>query len=256
MKMKKLMIAAAAALWATVGFGDVESANVVGYVQNATDAESASLGPVFKQIGTDGSSYKLKDISVTSMSPGEDCVQFLDTASASTYLMATYCDPTEYGEELAGWWDNDDIGGTELNEEEFAAGTAFLCLFTSGNEVTFNCSGEVEKGVKQIAIAEGVESPFICNPVPAALKLGQITVPGMSPGEDCFQFLDVDTASTYLMATYCDPDEYGEELAGWWDNDDIGGTELNDTELAPGEGILGLMTSGNEMTVTFPALVE
>ena len=30
MKMKKLMIAAAAALWATVGMADVESANIVG----------------------------------------------------------------------------------------------------------------------------------------------------------------------------------------------------------------------------------
>ena len=234
---------------------DVESANIVGYVQNATDAESASLGPVFKQIGTDGSSYKLADMTVKGMDPTGDSIQFLDTANASPYLYATYCDAEEFGEELAGWWDADDVGGTEINDETFSAGTAFLCLFTSGNEVRFNCAGEVEKGVKQIAIGEGVESPFICNPLPKTVKLGEVGVIGMDPTGDSFQFLDTDTASPYLYATYCDAEEFGEELAGWWDADDVGGTEINDTELAPGQGVLGLMTSGNEMTVVFPEII-
>ena len=208
---------------------------------------------MFKQIGATGASYALGDFTVSDMSPGEDCIQFLDPDTASVYLYATYVDPEEYGEELGGWWDNDDIGGTALNEEAFAAGTAFLCLFTSGNDVTFNYAGEVEKGPKQVSI--NTESPFICNPLPANLTLGQIVVENMSPGEDCFQFLDATTANAFLYATYVDPEAYGEELGGWWDNDDIGGTELNDHPLAAGEGVLGLMTSGNEMTVVFPTLI-
>ena len=227
----------------------------MGYVQNATDAESYSGGPVFKQIGTDGSSYKLGDIKISGVDPTGDAIQFLDTATANTYLAATYCDPEEFGEELEGWWAADDIGGTQLDDEEFAAGTAFLTLFTSGNEITFNYAGEVEEGVKQIHIAEGVESPFICNPLPKTLTLADITVSGMDPTGDGFQFLDTATANTYLVATYCDPDEFGEELAGWWDADDVGGTEINDTELAPGQGVLGLLTSGNEMTVVFPEII-
>jgi hypothetical protein len=231
----------------------LESANVVGYHNSTAAGESASLGPVFKQIGSTGASYLLSDFTVSNMSPGEDCIQFLDPDTASTYLCATYIDPALFGEELGGWWDNDDIGGTSLNDEQFAAGTAFLCLFTSGSEVSFNYAGEVEKGVKQITI--DTESPFICNPLPADLTLGQIVVENMSPGEDCFQFLDVNTADAYLTATYVDPDMFGDELAGWWDNDAIGETSLNDQPLAAGEGVLGLMTSGNEMTVVFPALI-
>jgi len=235
-----------------VCLADVES-GVVGYVNNTATGESASLGPVFKACGTSGTSYKLGDFTVSDMSPGEDCIQFLDPDTADTYLTATYIDSAVYGDELAGWWDNDDIGGTELNDETFAAGTAFLCLFTSGNTVTFNCAGEVEKGAKQIVINS--ESPFICNPLPVDLTLSQITVANMSPGEDCFQYLDVDTADTILTATYVDPETFGDELGGWWDNDDIGGTDLNDQPLGKGEGVLGLMTSGNEMTVVFPAIL-
>lgn len=249
--MKKLMIAATAALCGTV-FG-LESANVVGYHNSTAAGESASLGPVFKQVGSTGASYLLSDFTVSNMSPGEDCIQFLDPDTASVYLYATYIDPDVYGEELGGWWDNDDIGGTLLDEEEFASGTAFLCLFTSGSEVTFNYAGEVEKGVKQVTI--DTESPFICNPLPTNLTLDQIVVENMSPGEDCFQFLDPTTADAYLYATFVDPETFGEELGGWWDNDAIGGTSLNNQPLAAGEGMLGLMTSGNEMTVVFPALI-
>lgn len=108
----------------------------MGYVQNATDAESASLGPVFKQIGTDGSSYKLADMTVKGMDPTGDSIQFLDTANASPYLYATYCDAEEFGEELAGWWDADDVGGTEINNTELAPGQGVLGLMTSGNEMT------------------------------------------------------------------------------------------------------------------------
>ena len=51
MKMKKLMIAAAAALWATVGFGDVESSNVVGYNASTTAADNNFVTIPFAQVG-------------------------------------------------------------------------------------------------------------------------------------------------------------------------------------------------------------
>ena len=57
--MKKLMIAASAALCATVGFG-LESANVVGYASN--ELRYGSIGLVSQFVSTSGGEIDLQDI--------------------------------------------------------------------------------------------------------------------------------------------------------------------------------------------------
>ena len=231
----------------------------VGYNNNVTTAKQGSFGPVFKKVGTDGSSYKLGDFAAKGMNDsGADFIQFLDTANAATYLSAVYVDPAAYGEEFGGWWDFNDMFVTSLNEQEFAAATAFLCLFTSGNTVTFECAGEVEHG-RTISTVDsenpgvGVKQPFICNPLPVNLTLGQIKAFGMNDsGADFIQFLEDQNASTYLSAVYVDPSAYGEEFGGWWDFNDMFVTSVNDTPVNAGAAFLGLFTSGNVITFQFP----
>jgi hypothetical protein len=261
--MKKLMIAASAALCATVGFS-LESANVVGYQNvDALDSQTGNFanfyagGPCFSAVGASGASYKLGDVKMNCGAAGEDVIQFLTDDSATTYMIATYVSKDEDAE-LEGWWDvtEDDIGVTSLNEETFDAGKSFLCAFTSGGEVSFTYAGEVVSGAKEITIPTGTGFPFVGNPLPAQFTLGQVALAGSAAGEDLFQFLD-DTATTYKIVTYVTEDEDA-ELCGWWDvtEADIGEESANDITLAPGQGMLGAFTSGGEVVIKFPAVLN
>ena len=64
MKMKKLMIAAAAALWATVGMADVESSNIVGYTSAESGSQNNFVVVPFNSVGcntADIQSIKISD---------------------------------------------------------------------------------------------------------------------------------------------------------------------------------------------------
>ena len=81
--MKKLMIAASAALCATVGFG-LESANVVGYTEFASATKKQpSFGACFMPL--DGAtSYKLKDLVPSDFDPDADVVQLINPSTLAT----------------------------------------------------------------------------------------------------------------------------------------------------------------------------
>ena len=217
--------------------------------------ESYSGGPVFKAVGSTGNTYTLNDFTVNGMDCTGDCIQFLDPDTTETYLSATYADADNYAEGWVGWWDYDDLGGTRLDgddADEFASCTAFLGLYSSGNEIAFTFAGEVESGTKEIVMTS--ESPFICNPQPVDFTLENVTGEGMDVTGDCFQYLDPFTTDTYLSVTYANADDYGDGWAGWWDYDDLGSTRADDTDLPAGQGLLGMISSGNEVTLTFAAV--
>ena len=65
--MKKLMFAVSAALCATVGFSDVTSANIVGYMNRDLETTGLALGPAF--VNVSGEDMDLVDISVTGYDP-------------------------------------------------------------------------------------------------------------------------------------------------------------------------------------------
>ena len=259
----KKILAATAAVIGTVAMAEgIVSSSVVGYQTRSMMGdgdqlmESYSGGPVFKAVGTTGNTYTLNDFTVNGMAVAEDCIQFLDPDTTETYLSATYADADNYAAGWVGWWDYDDIGTTRLDGEEadeFPACTAFLGLYASGNEISFMFSGEVEKGTKEVTMS--TESPFICNPQPADLTLANVVGEGMSVSEDCFQYLDPYTTDTYLSVTYANEADYGAGWKGWWDYDDLGATRTDEAELPSGQGLLGMIASGNEVTLTFDAVL-
>lgn len=245
-------------------FAAIESTNIVGYqtksMYNEADdtiMESYSGGPVFKQVGTIGNAYTLNDFTISGMDCTGDGIQFLDSDTTETIFTATYASKEIYGDGWAGWWDYDDLGGTRVDgeeAEEFPSATAFLGMFTSGEALEFNFKGEVERGSKELVLT--TESPFFCNPNPVDITLASVTVDGMDCTGDCFQYLDVYTTETTLSVTYATADAYGENWAGWWDYDDLGGTRVDDEPLASGQALLGMISSGNEVVVTFKPVVE
>ncbi|MBP5320109.1 MAG: hypothetical protein J6334_03905 [Kiritimatiellae bacterium] len=255
--MKKMLAVCAACMVAGLASADVTSDNIVGFMKASTTAESASVGAMFVTVGADV--WRLGDLKAEGMEPGVDSIQFLDTNTASTYIQATYISAEIAAEEgdpdLEGWWDMNDVGGTRLDDTVFEKGTAFLCAF-AGSEVTFTFAGEVLAGEVEIDVS-GMPSPFICNPIPVDLTLGQIKAIDFEPGLDSIQFLDVDSATTYIQATYISAEFAAEEgdadLEGWWDLNDIGGTSLNDTPVPAGQAFLGAIESGNAVKFVFPA---
>ena len=152
--MKKLMFAAAfAAGFAAMGDG-IESANIVGYNTYNTDtARQPSFGACF--VPTSGaSSYKLGDLKPTDFDPDNDSIQLINPTTLASdavyvYMSKEIADAAaeEDGEapgaydELIGWWDgvigvgND---GGQANNVNVNPGDAFLGLFDSGNDITFN----------------------------------------------------------------------------------------------------------------------
>ena len=259
--MKKLVTAFAACALAGLAFAQVESVNIVGYQTLTATGQYFSTGPTFISVGDANGEWKLSDVTVSGMDAYNDFVQFLSPDTAGTVLQATYIDAAwdaangDGDGALIGWWDYNDIGGTSLNEEVFAAGTGFLCNFSSSG-IAITYAGEVLQGSTQLDLS-GSRYPMIANLTPIDLTLGDITVSGMDAYNDFIQFLSPTTAGTVLQATYIDAvwdaangDGDG-ALIGWWDYNDIGGTSLNATELPAGTAVLGNFSSSGVM-ITFP----
>lgn len=261
--MKKLMTACAACVLAGMVYAQVESVNIVGYQTVTATGKYFSSGSTFVSVGSATGEWKLGDVTVSGMDPFADFIQFLSPATAGTVLYATYIDASvdeayEGGGELIGWWDPNGLGETSLNDEVLAAGTGFLCNFTSSG-VVFTYAGEVLQGASTLDLS-GMKYPMVANLTPVELTLGDITASGMDPFADFIQFLSPATAGTVLYATYIDASvdeayEGGGELIGWWDPNGLGETSLNDTVLAAGAAVLGNFTSTG-VQITFPNPIQ
>ena len=227
-------------------------ANVVGYATKSTTSQSVMWAPMFNaDLTSNGTTYKLGDFKATGMDGTSDFIQFLDADTLESNVEAVYLDAATYGDELAGWWDFNDVGGTSLDDQTFPFTTAFLAAFPSGNEISFTFSGSVLDGEKTFSTS--AQSPMFGNFQPTDMTLDDITATGMDGTSDFIQLLDPDTLDSNIEAVYLDKETYGDELAGWWDFNDIGGTPLGDTPVPAGQGFLGAFPSGNAITITFPA---
>ena len=201
------------------------------------------MGAMFVTPGA--TNWKLGDIKLVGADPDADVIQFLEWDNAGTYLTAQYLDET-FGAD-SGWYDVET--SEKISDLEFDAGTAFLCAFTSGNEVEIACAGEVSAAPITITVSQ--ESPFLANPCPRTITLAEVKLVGADPDADVIQFLEWDNAGTYQTAQYLD-ETFGAD-SGWYD---VETSELINTKtLEPGDAFLGAFTSGNEITVKFPAAI-
>ena len=81
----------------------------------------------------------------------------------------------------------------------------------------------------------------------STFKLSDFTAAGFDPTSDILQTIDPDTADGVDFYVYLNPDDYGEELAGWW-TDDLS-EQVNDLEFDAGTGFLGAFGTG-EVKIT------
>ena len=230
--MKKLMIAASAALCATVGFSAVESSNIVGY-SAVTDGGNTSpgIGSIFCPVNL-GSTYKLSDIVVSGaaadefMVPGAEYLQKLNPATTAVAARYTYVseaflkdefeDEWESYKSAIGWWlwqkntnyaalIEDGNYSLKLSDSpDIDVGTAFLGAL-NGNELKFTSSGEVPSVATEVS-DNGYTSPFFLNYLPKQINLADIVVEGadddefMVPGGEYLQVLS--PSDTHVTARY------------------------------------------------------
>ncbi len=254
--MKKLVTAFA--LCAAISAMAVESENIVGYQTKTTIGQFATSGSMFVSVGSTTGEWKLGDIKAAGMVPGDDIIQFLSATDLSLTQAATYIDEANSiaiigDNSLVGWW-NAGVD-TQLDDEVFPAGTAFLANFVSTG-ITLTYSGEVALGATTLDLS-GLQFPFIANCVPRDLTLGDLTATGMVPGDDIIQFLSTTDLSLIEAATYIDEAASiaiigDNSLVGWW-NAGVD-TQLDDMVLTSGASFLGNFVSTG-VQITFPSAI-
>ena len=276
--MKKVMFGLAAA--AAISAFAIESANIVGYQELETEGnESPSIGGTF--IPCNGSdTYLLGSVKATDMDPDIDSLQLLDPDTTGVNGMYSYFsqdvadamkedDPETDWDSFVGWWDVGMAGeeGHSRDNQEINVGQGFLGLVASGANITLQYAGEAPTVPTSISTG-GSESPYVCNYLPKALKLSQITAEDMDPDIDSLQVLDPNTTGVNGMYSYFsqdvadalkedDPETDWDSFVGWWDVGMAGedGHSRNNEDVDAGAAFLGLIASGSNVTFNFPSVL-
>ena len=217
-------------------FGDITSANIVGYAngERTVPADGYYIGTMsFAGVAKDGM-IAIKDILTTTAEPGDyDTIgkgapemQILDDDGLS-YTRYYYTSDAydEDGNEVTGWADKND----DLAYIEYEIGTAFW-YWSRGSESTITFPGQVDESASVTKDANKGYA-LIGNAYPTAIKLTDVICSNITPGDydsigkgaPEIQTLDADGLSyTRYYYTSDAYDKDGNEVTGWADkNDDI-----------------------------------
>ena len=232
--MKRCMIGFAAAALAATVFGDIASANIVGYAsgERTIPANGYYIGTMsFAGVAKDGM-IAIKDVLTTTATPGD--YDTMETAApqiqilnedGETYTRYFFTSDAEDegGAYVTGWADIDDC----LATAEYPIGTGFW-YWSRGSESTITLPGQVDNSASKTKDANKGYN-LIGNAYPTAIKLTDVICSGMTPGDydtmetaaPQIQFLDAN-GETYTRYFYTSDaeDEGGAYVTGWADSDD------------------------------------
>ena len=255
--MKKLMIAASAALCATVGFSDVTSANIVGYQNQATREYYSIQVPNFDTVGSEGLSIQaiVPQAPEEGMGVGGSCfdIQTLDEdgcGGEEVFYYMTVAD--DYGCKKDGWYEED---GETFATREFDRAEGFIINNSIGAETGVQYAGQVNLAETDVPVREAYSIQGNLRPV--AISIQDITPispeEGMGVGGSCFdiQTLDEDGCGGEEVFYYMTvADDYGCKKDGWYEED---GETFATREFAPGEGFIINNSIGAEATIRYAA---
>ena len=287
--MKKLMIAASAALCATVGFSDVTSANVVGY-QNKDVGAFSLVGTTFKTLGCEEADMTLGAISANSVMKTNgrydkgwnwslSYITFFDADGEAGPNLAYLPEAVRVKkgiENPSGWYRFSDVGYEEcLNDvQPCTLGDGFVVFGnTTGTDtdpqLIFN--GEVKGGRTDIPVGAFT---LAANCTPTTMTLGDLTANSVMKTNGRY---DKGWNWSLSYITFFDPvtGEAGSNLAylpeavrvkkgienpsGWYKFSDVGYEEcLNSQEIPAGTGfvVFGNTTgTDTDPVLTFPSAI-
>ena len=233
--MKKLMIAASAALCATVGFS-LESANVVGYNNTAARANLNWYAPCFRSIGvntTDINDIQLNDDGAGLVGWG-DSMQIVGPLGSASEMYA-YWDKAmnPAGEDAGNFWG--DVEGVPVTVS-FDEGDGLA--IDNMNALTFNIVGAGDVSTNDVVFAARANLNWSGNPFPTSININSIQLDDNGAGlvgwGDSMQIVGP-LGSASEMYAYWDKamNPAGEDAGNFWG--DVEGVPVN-VSLAPGAG--------------------
>ena len=236
--MKKLMIAASAALCATASLLAVESANIVGYQTKDTVTGFNFVIPTFKAVN--GGAIHIQDIKIANATDWTDSIQVLDEGGATiaTYF---YASKGQSGYEADGWLAED---GGSLADVNFATGQSILIDTADAATLTF--AGQVSTEDTVVETVPGFN--FVGNNTPVAVDIQDFKIANATDWTDSIQILD-EGGATIATYFYASKGQSGYEADGWLSED---GGSLADVDVEPGQGIL--IDTADIATVTIPGV--
>ena len=175
--MKKLMIAASAALCATVGLC-VESANVVGYQAKTVTAGDRAMrsAATFLLVGENPTAIKISDIKQTAGDPG-DLTLCLYNDNVTRLAQYIYFSSEATGGELPeGWYILDSNGDPDFEQGPQEANLPYGqgCVIVSGNSsATYTSAGEVDAIKREFTVTAGARK-MMGNVLPRPVYLSEI----------------------------------------------------------------------------------
>ena len=237
--MKKLMIAAAAALCATVGYSDLESANTVGYLNKSVRKNLSQQVCTFDQIGVAGGALDIQNLLPVDddgevVGDGEATIQFItDLGKLTTQYSYYLARELSQSQTEAGWYDDDE----ELAEYSFAAGEAFQV--SAASALHFIYAGEVNMAETDVPFRRNLSFQANVRPTPVDIQ-SVIPVDGnddeaevIGDGDVTIQIFSalgkIQTQYSYYLAREL---SQSQTEAGWYDDDE----EYADKEFVAGEG--------------------
>ena len=234
--MKKLMIAASAALCATVSFAELASANVVGYNNTEAGTDLNWYAPMFLTVGAntiDINSIKLDDGGAMMVGWGDVMQVVGPKGNAET--MYFYWDPSVDPTATATtyYWGDDSGNAVDVS---FDTGDGLAFDNMNGIEFSIQNAGQVPSEKVTIEAHEGLN--WSGNPFPAPINLSAITLNdggAMSIGWGDVMQIVGPKGNAETMYFYWDPsvDPTATATTYYWGDDS--GNAVNVT-LQPGAG--------------------
>ena len=253
--MKKLMIAAAAVIGATMAQA-VES-SIVGYQNIPVSENNVSMGiPTFSPVGA-ATTIDIQDIKVQGggLFGGMIQIQTLTGGGATdeTFFWIPEAEAGDYGMEGEGWWD---MNTGVAAEKTFLEGEAYVLSNDYGDGATMLYNGEVLSGATAVPISENNVS-ISGNMTPSDFDIQAFVVDGESLFGGMIQIQTLTgggaTDETYFWIPEAEAGDYGMEGEGWWDMNT--GVAAEKTFNA-GEGFILSNDYGDGATLTIPSALE
>ena len=253
--MKKLMIAASAALCATVSFAELASANVVGYANKSVTAGDRAMrtAATFLNVGANPTEIKISDIKQSAGDPGDLTLSTYDdnvTRLAQYWFFSTEATGGELPE---GWY----LLNSDM-EPEFDKGTQNIdlpygqgCVIVSGNSsATYTSAGEVDSIKREFSVTAGARK-MMGNVLPKSVQLSEIKQTVGDPGDLTFCTYD-NNVTRQAQYWYFSTEATGGEIPeGWYllnsDMEPEFDKGIQDFEIGSGEGFV--VVSGNSNAV-------
>ena len=245
------------AAYAATVFGEITSANVVGYAtQPVTDGGLKCVGFQFADVGSAEGKTSLVNFLTSGITPGvydtmgtdAPCVQFYNGIGYEFYYYISDAYDAD-GNEVTGWAN----GGGDIADLENLVGTGCWLRIPAGKSSagTVTQAGEVlSADTVTIDLRNGLT--LASNPFPTALDLSKVVTTGLVPG--VYDTMEADAPSIqvyngvgYQFYFYISDafDADGNEVTGWANG---GGDIVYEPVAAVGQAFWAKTTSAGKLT--------